>query len=246
MEIVAIIQARLTSERLPEKVLKQVGEKPIIKSIVERINQSKRISKVIIATSDEKSDDKLYNFCMSENLPVFRGELNNVLKRYYDCATQNRAQIIIRLTGDNALVDSYIVDKAIDVFFQNQDLDYLHYCKELPLGMAVEVFTYTALKQAYLNAVDAECKEHVTLYMYKNVSEFNCLLYSDSTLQDHSNLRWTVDTKEDYELVKSIYHYFGEKQFHYEDILNAYECNPSWNEINSAVQQKKINYKGEE
>lgn len=245
MNIVAIVQARMSSERLPGKVLKEINDLPSIRHIYNRISLSKKISKAVIATSVDVTDDKLYNFCKSESINIFRGNLNNVLERYYKCAVREQADIIVRLTGDNVLVDSYIIDKAIDIFLESQELDYLHYCKEVPLGMAVEVFSFSALERTYLQAIDVECKEHVTLYMYKNNDKFECAFYSDSKLCNNSDLRWTMDTEEDYKLICSIYQWFGNKEFHYQDILEAYEKNPQWSVINSAITQKKINYNGE-
>ena len=246
MNIIVIIQARLSSERLPEKVLKELEGIPMIKRIVERANQAKTVDRVVVATSKEQSDDKMYDYCRSENISVFRGELDNVLKRYYDCAGQNQAEMIVRLTGDNALVDAHIIDRAAELFLNEGNLDYLHYCKELPLGMAVEVFSYKALERAYLQAENPECKEHVTLYMYKNESKFKCLFYSEPATEDCSGLRWTMDTEEDYELIKRIYQYFGQKQFHYEDVLEAYMQNPEWKRINRSIRHKTVKYEGEQ
>ena len=243
MKVVAIIQARMSSERLPGKVLKELNGVPMIQCIVNRAGAAKRVDHVVVATSDETTDDMLYNFCVENAISTYRGDLNNVLKRYYDCATREKADIIIRLTGDNALIDAEILDAAVDIF-EKQGVDYLHYCEELPIGMHIEVFSYEALKRAMDEADNSECKEHVTLYMYKNSDKFHCVTYSEKGMVNHSSLRWTIDTPEDYELVNKIYQSFGTVIFTYQDILDLYERKPELKLINENIKQKKPEYKG--
>lgn len=239
MKTVAIIQARMSSERLPGKVLKPIIGVPMMKRIVLRAQKAKNVDEVIVATSTDVSDDELYQFCVRENINVYRGNLNNVLDRYYQCATQSKADIIVRLTGDNALIDPEIIDRSIQIFINAEDMDYLHYCDELPLGMCTETFSYSALERAHANTDNAECLEHVTLYMYRNKGAFSVLNYSDTSLSDHSELRWTMDTPQDYELIECIYSYFGRDHFGYNEILKAYEEHPEWKMINSDVKQKQ-------
>ena len=239
MKVVAIIQARMSSERLPGKVLKELNGMPMIQCIVNRASAAKRVDNVIVATSEEMSDDKLYDFCVENDISVYRGDLNNVLKRYFDCATRENADVVIRLTGDNALIDAEILDAAIEIF-ENLGVDYLHYCEELPLGMHIEVFSYEALKRTIDEADDSECKEHVTLYMYKNTDKFRCVTYSEKGMENHSSLRWTIDTPEDYELVDKIYESFDSAIFTYQDILDLYEQKPELKLINENIKQKKI------
>ena len=243
MRVVAIIQARMSSERLPGKVLKKLNGMPMIHCIVNRVGMAKKVDNVIVATSEEITDDMLYDFCAQNDINIYRGDLNNVLKRYYDCATREKADIIIRLTGDNALIDAEIIDVAVDVF-EKQAVDYLNYCEELPIGMHVEIFSYKALKRAMDEVDNSECKEHVTLYMYKNTDKFRCITYSEKEMTNHSTLRWTMDTQEDYELVSRIYQSFSTITFTYQDILDLYERKPELKLINENIKQKKIEYKG--
>lgn len=241
MKIVAIIQARMSSERLPGKVLKKLNGVPMIQCIVSRANKAKRVDDVIVATSEETSDDLLYDFCVQNNINVYRGDLDNVLKRYYDCATREKADIVIRLTGDNALIDAGILDEAVAVF-EKQNVDYLHYCEELPIGMHVEIFSYKALEKAMHEVDNSECKEHVTLYMYKNIDKFRCVIYSDKEMINYSTLRWTIDTPEDYELVSKIYQSFDTPIFTYQDILDLYESKPELKWINQNIKQRIPQY----
>lgn len=242
MKTAAIIQARMSSERLPGKVLKELNGTSVIECIVKRAMKAKQVDKVIVATSEEASDDVLYEFCLKKDIPVFRGELNDVLKRYYDCATIEQADIVIRLTGDNPLIDAEILDRALSIF-RKEKIDYLQYCSELPLGMHVEVFSYEALQKAYAEADDKECREHVTLFLYKNPEKFNCIKYSDNSVEDNSHLRWTIDTEADYKLVKRIYESMAGIYFKYEDVLRLYKEKPELVEINKDIHQKQTSYK---
>ena len=245
MKIIAIIQARMSSERLPGKVIKHLNSIPMIVQIYRRAVKAVNVDKVIVATSLDKTDDALADVCRKYGVPVFRGSLSNVLERFFKCATQENADVIVRLTGDNALIDPALIDKAVDHFKRNE-LDYLNYCKELPLGMSAEVFSYSALAKAYEETDDMECKEHVTLYMYGNGDKFKWEKYRDEKLEDHSDIRLTVDTKEYFELISLIYSCFKDNEFDYNNIIDLLRKNPDWRFINKNIKQKEILYYGEE
>jgi spore coat polysaccharide biosynthesis protein SpsF len=244
MKIIAIIQARMTSERLPGKVLMPLHGVPQILQICRRVKMASSIDEVIVATSCEEADDKLADLCSENGIHIFRGSLNNVLERYYKCATEEGAEVVIRLTGDNACVDPGIIDAAVD-YFNSHRLDYLSYCKQLALGTAVEVFSYEALKQTYENAADPECLEHVTLYMYRSGDMFRWEKHDDPDMPDNSHIRLTVDTPEDYRVVAAIYDHFGDKDFSYPDIIKYLGENSDITEINAGIRQKKQRYGSE-
>ena len=239
MKIVAIIQARLSSERLPGKVLKEIIGIPMIKHIYDRACRSKRLEKVILATSIDSLDNKLAEYAEESGMNLFRGSLNNVLERYYKCAKENDADMVVRLTGDNACVDADIIDRAIEIF-EESDLDYLSYARELPLGLSVEVFSFEALKNAYYNATTDICKEHVTPYLYKNGDVFKWLRYSDESLKDRGGIRITTDTEEDFCVITKIFEYFGNNQFGYEELIKVLDEHPDWLEINKEIEQVKV------
>lgn len=243
MKIIAIIQARMESTRLPKKVLMNICERPILDHIVERVKQSKYIEKVVIATSTNEADNEINEFARSDKIDCFRGSQENILERFYLCSQKYMPQIVIRLTGDNALVDAEIIDEGIEKFIK-EEVDYLYYREGLPLGMCIEIFTYSALEKAYEEAKDAECLEHVTPYLYKN-KKFKSMRASISGV-DYSWLRWTVDEKEDLELVTKIYEYLYplNPNFNFNDILNAYKANPDWISINQNNKQKQLSYTG--
>lgn len=244
VKTVAIIQARTSSTRLPGKVLMDLGGKPILINILERVERSRKVDEVVVATSDESSDDKIVDLLTAHNTRLFRGSLNNVLERFYLCAKNYAADVVIRLTADNALVAPEIIDEAVD-FFLGGDIDYLYYKKSLPLGMCIEVFSFAALEKAYKEATDSECLEHVTPYIRNNRSMFRVMNYSDDSGVDHSDLRFTIDTPEDYEFVSKIYDSFESNGFSYKEILDVIDYHPEWKRINQGIEQNVVNYSGE-
>lgn len=244
MKIIAIIQARMESTRLPGKVLKDICGTPILEHIVSRIQISKYLDEVMIATSQNEADDAIERFARQCNVAYYRGSQENVLERFAKCAELYEPDVIVRLTADNALVDADIIDEGITFFLQEKNLDYLYYREGLPLGMGVEIFRFEALLKAYKESTDRECLEHVTPYIYRNPQIFN-VKYGEKIGEDLSCLRWTIDTAEDYELVSNIYqelYYKYKYEFHLQDILKVYKYHDEWKEINSTIEQVKISY----
>lgn len=247
MNIIGIIQARMSSTRLPEKILKDLCGKPLLLQVVERIRGSKYLNKVIIATSDLPEDDVVEQFTKENRIDLFRGSLSDVLSRFYHCAAKENADIVVRFTGDNPMLDPVLIDEGIEYFLQHREYDYIKYRDGLPLGMAFEVFTYQALEKSFLEASDPECREHVTPYMYRNPGLFH--YYNCGTEgEDYSQLRWTVDTVEDYQLVKAIYEslYFVNPLFGLREIIEKYNEHPEWEQMNNRILQKQVLYKGNE
>jgi len=204
IKTICIIQARLTSSRLPNKVLLPLGNgnKTILEHVYERLLLSNKIDKIVFAIPDTNVNDLLFEFLQKREIPVFRGDENNVLLRYYECAKQYSPQIIVRATCDNPLVDWQSTDKAIRLLIDKK-YDYVG-MKGFPLGTATEIFTWEALYTAYNQVSDCFWKEHVTPFFYKNPNIFNLgNLYNTSNQTDMYRL--TVDTEEDYELMKIIY-----------------------------------------
>ena len=242
-KIIAIIQARTSSTRLPRKILMKLGDKSILENIVDRVSRAKLVHDLVVATSTEKSDDRVEKLLEAQHINCFRGSLDNVLERFYHCAKEYKANTVIRLTADNALIAPEIIDEAIHVFME-QSVDYLYYKASLPLGMCVEIFTFKALERAFYEADDSECLEHVTPYIRKNPNIFSVLNYSDENDKNNSALRFTIDTPQDYEFVSRIYNYFTRNDFMYTDILELLARHPEWLRINHAVKQISIKYKG--
>jgi len=234
--ILAILQARFTSSRLPGKVLKPILSKPMLLHQIERIQNSKRIDKLVVATSTEKSDDGIEKMCLDNNIEVFRGSLDNVLDRLYQCAKPYNPKHVVRLTGDCPLADWQAIDQTIQCHIKGK-YDYVNNRSKpaFPDGLDVEVITYSALKSACDNAVLPSEKEHVTLYVRHRKDKFK-LGYFYST-KDLSHMRWTVDEPEDFNLVEKIYKnlYKNNPKFLMKDVLELLNNQPELLKINSHI-----------
>jgi spore coat polysaccharide biosynthesis protein SpsF len=203
----AIIQARMGSSRFPGKVLKDLDGQKILKFQIERIKKSKSIDSIIVATTLEDHDDEIENFCLDNKIKFFRGEENDVLSRYYQCAKKNNIDTIVRLTADCPLIDPVIIDEVINLFY-SESADYASNTvppssSSWPDGSDVEVFSFLALERAHKEATKNEDKEHVTFYFWKDKNNG----FKTTQLKNHldwSQYRFTIDYPQDYEVVKLL------------------------------------------
>jgi spore coat polysaccharide biosynthesis protein SpsF len=239
MKNIIFIQARLNSTRFPNKVLMKIQNKTMLEHVVHRLKLSKKADKLYILTSDNKNDDKIYNLSKKINVNIFRGAENDVLKRFYDAALTTDADNIIRVNGDNPLIDHRILDKMIIEFEKNKKIDYLSniLSQTFPVGMHIEIFTKHSLFEAHRKCKSFKRREHVTPYIYNNRKKFNCKNFSSKT--NLSKHRWTVDYREDFEFVKSIYDnlYVKDKNFSTEKILNLLLKKPNLTKINYHIEK---------
>ncbi len=229
--ILAILQARFSSSRLPGKVLKSILEKPMLLHQVERVKNSKMINKLVVATSVDSSDDDIEKMCLDNNIEIFRGNLHNVLDRFYQCAKIHNPDHIVRLTGDCPLIDWQVIDNMIQ-YYLDEELDYITTSVKFPDGLDAEVMTMKALIEAKKNATLPSETEHVTQYISKNTNKFKNKCFDFD--KDLSHLRWTVDEPEDFVLVKKIYRrlYKDNPLFLTGDILSLLERQPELTKIN--------------
>jgi spore coat polysaccharide biosynthesis protein SpsF (cytidylyltransferase family) len=239
-KIIALLQARTDSTRLPKKVLKKLLNKPMIIHQMQRTELSKLIDKLILVTSTEVSDDNLSNIVKDYGFPVFRGDKNNVLKRFYDSANEldlKDNDIIIRLTGDCPLHDSIVIDESIEYFLEN-NFNYLSNSVEAiyPDGLDVEVFDFKSLQYAHRNATLDSDLEHVTPYIRKSRNLKIGNLKKESI---HSEWRLTVDEDFDFKLIENIYEYFNSTYFTFEKIVAYLDENPELLEINSNINRNE-------
>ena len=223
MKIVGIIQARTASKRLPGKVLLKVMGKPLIILMLERVSRSKLIDSLWLATSDEKSDDNLADKAEEAGYPVFRGSLDNVLSRFWHIAKQEKADAIVRLTGDCPLHDPLVIDSVVEFFSKNRSrYDYVSNVlpPTYPDGLDTEIFTFSALEDAFKNAKSTFDLEHVVPYI-RRVAKKRGRMGNLNGPADFSRLRWTVDEPEDYAFIKSIYEdlYPKKKIFGWLDVI---------------------------
>jgi spore coat polysaccharide biosynthesis protein SpsF len=246
----AIIQARHNSSRLPGKMSKDLHGKPLIARVVEQISYSECLDNVIVATSDEESDDVLANLCESLGINYYRGSLNNVLKRFIDTAEHFNLDVIIRVTGDNPLTDPVLIDSVISEFKNDPKLEYINnvHRNGSVHGSGCELVTLTALKRVYDEVKNATYNngflEHVTFYIRKNADRFNTMMFYPDAQMSRPEISYSVDYPEDFTLVEILYKnlYHPKKPFKTKEVLEFLDQNPSLLEINSSLHDELPDY----
>lgn len=200
--VLAILQARTSSSRLYGKVLQPVLGRSMILRELERLERSKEITKLILATSVDESDDELALTVETEGYVVYRGSLDDVLARYYTCAKEYEPEHVVRLTGDCPVIDWRLVDEVIRRHIAEKN-DYTRTTDRFPDGLDTEVMTFAALEQAHRKASLVSEREHVTLYIRKHPELFR--LGEVDAQEDWSAMRWTVDEPRDLALIKHVF-----------------------------------------
>jgi spore coat polysaccharide biosynthesis protein SpsF len=231
--ILAILQARVSSTRLPGKVLKPILGISMLQHQIQRVQKSRKIDQLVIATSDHKSDDAIEKLCDNIEIQCVRGSPDDVLDRFYQAATPFNPRHIVRLTGDCPLADAEVIDDIIEFYFQG-NFDYASNTVEptFPDGLDVEICSFQVLKQAFEQAKLPSQREHVTPFIYKQPGLYKIGNYKQE--KDFSHFRWTVDEPEDFDFVNRVYKslYFDNPDFKTEDILNLLNQYPKLTEIN--------------
>jgi len=238
MRVIALVQARLGSIRLPKKVLKNIAEKPLIEILLERLSKSHEIDEIIVATSDKEENDQLQVLIESLGYKCSRGSENNVLNRFYAAAQEFDADAIVRITGDCPLVDATIVDECIKQY-KNKNVDYVSNLEpaSFPDGLDVEVISFAALKQANNEAFSQYDREHVTPFI-RNSNKFS--KYSIQHHEDFSNQRWSVDEPEDLLVVNNIFKYFApDIFFNWKQVIELLKFNPEIFSDNKFIQNNE-------
>jgi len=243
--IIAIIQARYGSTRLPGKILMNIKDKPLLYYVINQVQSSKKIDKLVVATTEKTLDDQVAKLVDSYDVEVFRGSEIDVLDRYYQCAKNYDADVIVRITSDCPLIDPNLIDTCITKF-QNNYCDYLSNTNKLednswvyhlngfPLGFAVEVLTFDALERAWKISKKPSEREHVTQYIPNNPQLFKIDVIENS--DDFSDIHLAVDHKVDFDLVKIVIEHFPENEiFNLEKIISFFEENPHLKQINSHI-----------
>lgn len=234
--MLAILQARCTSSRLPGKVLKPILGEPMIARHIERLHRSQRISQLLVATSDEASDDPLAKLCGELGIACFRGSLNDVLDRFYQAAKAFPSEHLLRLTGDCPLADPEVIDGCIDFHLAgNYDYSSNTLQETFPDGLDVEVFRASCLEEAWREARLPSEREHVTPFIHRRPERYRIGHYRQT--HDLSGLRWTVDREEDFQLVETIYNtlYPTNPAFTTADVLALIHRHPELAQINANV-----------
>ena len=242
MKKLIIVQARMTSTRLPGKVMKVVCGKPLLEHLIDRLKRVKYADRIVIATTVNETDDIIVELCEKLDISYYRGSEEDVLGRYYETAVEYGGDIIIRITSDCPVIDPEVVDYLINFFTNNiEKYDYVSNTLErsYPKGMDAEIVSFKALKEAHFNAYDPFDREHVTPFIKKRPQQFR--LYNILYKTDMSRCRWTLDTPEDLELISKIFEflYYQNTFFSLNDIFSLMERKLEWAAINAHIEQKK-------
>lgn len=229
-----IIQARLGSTRLPQKVMLNLDEKnSALSYVINQLKSCKRIDKIIVATTDLKEDDLIEEFVKNLGIACFRGNEKDVLDRYYSCAKEFGCDKIVRITADCPLIDPEIVDKIIESFDSDKE-DYISNTLKntFPKGLDTEVFTFEALKRAWTEAELPSDREHVTYFIRNNPSFKIKNFKNDNNL---SEFRWTLDRKEDLEFIREILKRIQKRPVQMSDVISVLEKEPHLSQINQKI-----------
>lgn len=216
--ILAIVQARMGSTRLPGKVLKDINGKPLIEILLHRLSLSKKIDKIILATSKNSEDNLLTEIVQQLGFDVYRGSEQDVLDRYYQASIKYNPKVIIRVTGDCPIIDSKLVDSVIYKFFiSNVDYASNTMPRTFPDGLDLSVFSFSTLKLTWIQAKSDYDREHVTSFM-RTDNQFSRINVSNP--KDYSKERWTVDGKEDLRVITEIIGFFSPNlDFSWRDVI---------------------------
>jgi spore coat polysaccharide biosynthesis protein SpsF len=244
MRIVATVQARMGSTRLPGKVLADIAGEPMLVRVVERARRSKTLDEVAVATTSDGEDDPIAALCTTRGYPFGRGAVRDVLDRTYRLTRSLGASVVVRLTADCPLIDPDIIDHTVGEFLKaDPPVDFAANRfpppleRTYPIGLDVEVCTFAALERAWREALDPHEREHVMPYLYEEPGRFRVLHVRCE--EDYGRFRWTVDTAEDLKLVRAIYAAFdGRDDFGWREVLDLLERRPDLIEINAAVVHK--------
>ncbi len=270
MTSIAIIQARMSSSRLPGKVLLDIAGKPMLQHVVERTKRAQTVDSVLVATTSDPSDDPIAAFAAALNVPCYRGSLHDVLDRYYQAAKTHHAEIIVRITADCPLIDPDVIEQTVGLLSSSFILHPSDFsCNRLPppfarsypIGLDVEACTFAALERAWQESTETFHREHVMPFLYENtVFENNpqsaipnsCfVLRGESSRKfkiaqlhhtpNYGNLRWTVDTPEDLTFIRELFAHLKDKpDFTWYDALQIVQQHPELAQINAAVRHKTM------
>ena len=240
LKVVAIVQARMGSRRLPGKVLKDLEGESVLARVVNRLRRARLIDEVLVATTDRASDDAIVEECRRWTVSVSRGDQEDVLDRYFRAAQLSKADIVVRVTSDCPLIDPEVTDRTIAAFLEVQP-DYASnvLTRTYPRGLDTEVMSFASLARAWQEARKPYEREHVTPFLYEHPGEFKLLSVTGEA--DYSSHRWTVDTPEDLALVRAIYLRLKDKpEFLWRDVLDTLDREPGLSDLNRSIMQKAL------
>lgn len=239
MNIIAIIQARMGSSRLPGKVLKSLGNSDVLTYVIERCRKIEGIKEVIVATSQLKQDDAIVNWCKGHGVNHYRGSEQNVLSRYIEAAEPYQPDYVMRVTSDCPFVDYELASDMIQQLQENP-VEIIDITQTLPRGLAVEIISYEALKRIANSELAERHREHVTYYAYEYKERFTRVAYTPPREIQHEELRITLDTDEDYTLCQAIANHFNNLLVSSTDVVSYLMAHPEIANLNAHIEQKPV------
>ena len=257
--VVAIIQGRMSSSRLPGKILADIAGQPMLQRVFLRTSRSATVTETVFATTTDPSDDPVAEYCNFSGIPFMRGSLFDVLDRYYQAAKGAKADVVVRITADCPVIDPALIDDVVNTLLDNE-YDFVAnrlpppFHRTYPIGLDVEVCTFKILQKAWKEAREPQHREHAMPYFYEGVilTTINRQLqtgisprgFKIAVLQHTTNFgdyRWTVDTPEDLEFMRQIYSRFdGRDDFTWKEVLELVHHEPKLMGINSSVKHKTL------
>ncbi|MBL8800130.1 MAG: glycosyltransferase family protein [Planctomycetia bacterium] len=229
----------MNSSRLPGKAVADLCGEPLLARLLQRLSGSRELDQLVLATTLLPADDRLGALAAAHGIAWVRGSEDDVLDRMYQAACQYHADIVVRLTADNPLVDGALVDLAVSSLVGgNRDYAAVSVKGGFPLGISVEVCRMAALQTAWQQAIEPCMREHVTPFIHTQPERFSVeWLVSDT---DYSSLRVTVDTPEDLALIRCVFAHFGRNDFAWEAAARVCLARPEWTRLNQHIQQKSV------
>jgi len=219
--VVAIVQARMGSHRLPGKTMMKIQDQPLLYHVIQQVQKAYHVNMIVVATSTGAQDDCIAEYALQLGVQVYRGDEDDVLSRFYEAAVWYHADVIVRITADCPLLDPRLIDAGIEILFID-DIDFVSNVDppSFPDGMDVEIMTFACLEQAQKQAVLPMDREHVTSFIKQHPSLFKTKNYP-CTHGDLSSYKLSVDTHAELELIRNMYPYLP-KDFGYMDIISHY------------------------
>ena len=259
VRVIAIVQGRMGSSRLPGKILADIAGQPMLSRVFIRTSRAAAVTETIFATTTDSSDDPVAEYCEFGGIPFTRGDMHDVLDRFYQTAKDARADVVVRITADCPVIDPALIDDCVNMLLEGS-FDFV--CNRLPppwgrtypIGLDTEVCTFVALEKAWSESTETFHREHVLPYLYEGVelsSESRTLATGISPrgfkiaqlhhTTDFGDYRWTVDTPEDLEFMRQVYARFNERDdFTWKDVLQVVHDEPELAAINSLVRHKTL------
>jgi spore coat polysaccharide biosynthesis protein SpsF len=257
--VIAIIQGRMSSSRLPGKILADIAGQPMLQRVFIRTSRAATVTETIFATTTDASDDPVAEYCDFSGIPFRRGSLYDVLDRYYQAARQATADVVVRITADCPVIDPGLIDDVVETLLEDK-YDFVcnrlppPYQRTYPIGLDVEACTFKVLEKAWKESKEPQHREHAMPYFYEGVElttvnrqlqtatsprGYTIALLHHTT--DFGDYRWTVDTPEDLEFMRQVYSRFdGRDDFTWKEVLDVVHNEPDLMQINASVKHKTL------